>query len=122
MKPYSTRLRERRAVLRLAPAALIAGLMPAAAQFPGPPGTLPDGQAPVPEEGRLPNGKSQREEIAKADYQQNLKDARDLIELAKSFELDLEKDEHYVLSLSSLKKLDEMEKLTRRIRSRLKKI
>ena len=51
-----------------------------------------------------------------------MKDARGLIDLAKSFEEDLEKDDRYVLSVSSLKKLDEMDKTIRRIRDRLKKV
>jgi hypothetical protein len=50
-----------------------------------------------------------------------VKDAQELIALSKSFEEDLEKDDRYVLSLASLKKLDEIEKLTKRIRARLKR-
>lgn len=69
----------------------------------------------------LPSGKKQQDEILKADYASNLKDARALIDLAKSFEEDLEKDDRFVLSLSSLKKLDDIEKLTRRIRGRIKR-
>jgi hypothetical protein len=69
----------------------------------------------------MPNGKNKQELILKADYEQNVKDARGLIDVAKSFEEDLEKDDRYVLSLSSLKKLDEIERLTRRIRGRLKR-
>jgi len=63
----------------------------------------------------------QRDEILKADYDQNLKDARDLMDLAKSFELDLEKSDRFVLSLPLLKKLDEMEKITKRIRGRMRR-
>lgn len=73
------------------------------------------------EPGRLPNGKNQQDEILKADYQSNLKDSRALVDLATSFEEDLEKDDRFVLSLASLKKLDDIEKLTRRIRGRLKR-
>ncbi len=69
---------------------------------------------------RLPNGKRQRDEILKADYEQNLRDARDLMDLSKSFELDLEKSDAFVLSLGLLKKLDDMEKLTKRIRGRMR--
>lgn len=70
---------------------------------------------------RLPNGKRQVDEILKDDYEKNLKDARDLTGLAKSLEEDLEKNDAFVFSLSSLKKLDDMEKLTRRIRGRMKR-
>jgi hypothetical protein len=73
------------------------------------------------EDVRLPSGKKQKDEILKADYEQNVKDAQELIVISKSFEEDLEKDDRYVLSVSSLKKLDEIEKLTKRIRARLKR-
>ncbi|MGA2712318.1 MAG: hypothetical protein ABSG41_04360 [Bryobacteraceae bacterium] len=76
---------------------------------------------PNPENIRLPNGKRQMDEILKADYEKNLSDARELTGLAKSFEQDLEKNEAFVFSLASLKKLDDMEKLTKRIRARLKR-
>ena len=73
-----------------------------------------------PEDVRLPNGKLQRDAILKADYQSNLKDARDLIDLTKEFELDLEKSDASVLSLALLKKLDDMDKITKRIRGRMR--
>ena len=105
--------RIRRALLLLAPAALGVHLLPA--QKSG----LPPG--PEPDELRLPNGKKQQDEILKAEYEQNLKDAQELSNIARTFEEDLEKDDRFVLSLSSLKKLDDMEKLTKRIRSRMKR-
>ena len=77
--------------------------------------------APRPTAIRLPNGKKQSDEILKAEYEKNLKDAQELVSTAKAFEEDLEKDDRYVLSLSSLKKLDDIEKLTRRIRGRMKR-
>lgn len=75
----------------------------------------------APEDVRLPNGKKQSDEILKADYEKNLKDARELTALSRSLEDDLEKNDRFVLSLSSLKKLDDIEKLTRRIRGRMKR-
>jgi hypothetical protein len=74
-----------------------------------------------PEDVRLPNGKRQKDEILKQEYEQNVKDAQELANIARSFEEDLEKDDRFVLSLSSLKKLDDMERLTKRIRSRMKR-
>ena len=74
-----------------------------------------------PEDVRLPNGKKQSDEILKRDYEQNVKDAQDLVVIAKSFDEDLEKSDRFVFSLSSLKKLDDIEKLTKRIRGRMKK-
>ena len=74
-----------------------------------------------PPDQRLPNGKMQRDEILRDDYEKNVKDAAELAQLASSFQLDLEKSDRFVLSLSLLKKLDDMEKLTKRIRSRMKR-
>jgi hypothetical protein len=68
---------------------------------------------------RLPNGKSQQEEILKADYEKSLKDASDLIELAEQLKADLEKNDRHVLSIATLKKTEEIEKLARKIRTRL---
>src|ERR1700685_1672976 len=81
----------------------------------------PPTPAEPPEDVRLPNGKKQQDEILKAEYEQNVKDAQELAKLARAFEEDLEKDARYVLSLSSLKNLDDMEKLTKRIRGRMKR-
>jgi hypothetical protein len=112
--PHSDRLlRARRALLLLGPAALLN------AQLRDPPHGAEETER---ETGRLPNGKDQKNEIAKADYENNLKDARELMDLAKSFEEDLEKDDRFVLSITSLKKLDDIEKLTKRIRGRLKRV
>jgi hypothetical protein len=76
----------------------------------------------APEDLRLPNGKKQRDEILKADYEKDRKDAQEMTNLARSFEEDLEKNDRFVLSVASLKKLDDIEKLTKRIRGRLKRI
>ena len=73
------------------------------------------------EEPTLPNGKSQQEEILKAEHEQNLKDAAQLVEMAGQLKEDLEKNDRHVLSVSTLKKTDEIEKLVKRIRSRLRR-
>jgi hypothetical protein len=104
----------RRALLLLVPTALGVRLLPAQKNQQPP---LSD----APEDVRLPNGKRQQDEILKAEYEQNVKDAQELLNIARSFEEDLEKDDRYVLSLSSLKKLDDIEKLTKRIRGRMKR-
>lgn len=69
---------------------------------------------------RLPNGKLQRDEILKAEHQQNLKDAAQLVELSEQLKEDLEKNDRYVLSVSTLKKTDDIEKLVKKIRSRMR--
>ncbi len=74
-----------------------------------------------PTDRRLPNGKLQTDEILKSDYDQNVRDARDLTALSKSIELDFDKNDQNVLSLGLLKKLDDVEKITKRMRGRIKK-
>jgi hypothetical protein len=69
----------------------------------------------------LPNGKVQRDEILKADHEQNLKDAAQLADLAEQLKQELEKNDRYILSISTLKKTDEIEKLVKKIRSRLRR-
>jgi hypothetical protein len=68
----------------------------------------------------LPNGKSQKDEILRAEYQQNVKDAAELSDLAQQLKLDLEKNDRYVVSMATIKKTDDIEKLAKRIRARLR--
>ena len=73
-----------------------------------------------PDEVRLPSGKLQRDEILKAEHEQNVKDAAQLCELAQQLQQDLEKEDRFVLSMSTLKKTEDIEKLARKIRTRLR--
>jgi hypothetical protein len=75
---------------------------------------------PKPNDVRLPNGKLQQDEILKADHEKSVKDAAQLIELSESLKKELEKDDSHVLSIASLKKTEEIEKIAKRIRARLK--
>lgn len=85
----------------------------------GPPAhTLPP---ETPEDIRLPNGKLQREEILKVDYQKTLEDARALSKLADELKANLEKSDYNVLSVDTLKKTDDIDRLAKRIRDRLKR-
>ena len=77
--------------------------------------------APEPPDVRLPDGKSQKEAILKADYEKSLKDADELMKLSEELKIELERNDRHVLSVATLKKLDEMEKLVRRIRGRMKR-
>jgi biopolymer transport protein ExbD len=70
---------------------------------------------------KLPNGKSQKDEIIRVDYERNLKDAGDLARLAEEIKDDLEKGDRYLVSTKTLKKLDDVEKLTKDIRQRLRR-
>jgi hypothetical protein len=97
--------------------ALMLALIPVAA-----PQRLPQGPPPPDDhDTRLPNGKTQQEEILKADHERDLKDAAQLFELAEGLKEELEKNDRHVLSISSLKKTEEIEKLAKRIRSRLRR-
>ena len=81
----------------------------------GQPPRGPDGEP------RLPDGRSQKEEILKADHSKSLEDAGELMRLSEELKIDLEKNDRHVLSVTTLKKLDDMEKLVKRIRGRMKR-
>ena len=69
---------------------------------------------------KLPNGKSQKEEILKAEFEQNTKDSAQLVDLAQQLQQEIEKQGYSVVSMSTLKKTDDIEKLVKRIRGRLR--
>jgi hypothetical protein len=69
---------------------------------------------------QLPSGKSQRDEILKAEREQNIKDAAQLVELAQQLQVELEKNDRFVFSIATMKKTDDIEKLARKIRSRMR--
>ncbi len=81
---------------------------------------VPPGQPP--EDVKLPNGKSQRDEILKAERDKNIKDSADLVELAQQLQQDIEKNDAFVFSIATLKKTDDIEKLVKKIRSRMRHI
>jgi len=105
--------------MRLLPVLVIFAALAAPGQIAVPlPPDHPDLSSP--DEARLPNGKLQRDEMLKADYQKSLDDARELSKLADDLKLQLEKNDRNVLSLATLKKTEEIEKLAKRIHDRLK--
>ena len=80
------------------------------------------GQGPQhPTETRLPNGKLQSDEILKSEHEANVKDAAELADLVEQLKIDLEKNDRFVLSMATIKKTDEIEKLAKRIRSRMRR-
>jgi hypothetical protein len=108
--------RTRRAVLLSAAAS---ALLAAQDQQPEAPGR--DIPAPNSDhDQRLPNGKSQNNEIAKEQHQQALKEATDLVTVAQQLKDELQKAGDYVVPLASVKKTEEIERLAKRIRGRLK--
>lgn len=80
----------------------------------------PTTQDEAPEAAHLPNGKLQQDEILKEDHEKAIKDAAQLVDLAQSLKQEIEKDDAHILSISSLKKTEEIEKIARRIRARIK--
>lgn len=76
---------------------------------------------PDPLDTKLPSGKSQRDEILKADHEKNLEEVRELAKLSTELRDELEKTDKHVLSMGSIKKTEEIEKLAKRIRGRLKR-
>jgi hypothetical protein len=83
----------------------------------GPPRPRPDRDGDV----ILPNGKSQREEILKADHKKNMEDAAELVKLAEDLKAELEKNDRYIVSVKALKETEDIEKLAKNIRGRLKR-
>jgi hypothetical protein len=77
--------------------------------------------APQDTDVRLPSGKSQREEILKADHKKNLEDVARIQELARDLETELKAKGHSVLSASALRNTEEVERLARRIKGRLRR-
>lgn len=73
------------------------------------------------EEVKLPNGKTQREEILKADHKKNLEEAAELVKLSEALKTALEKNDRYIVSVTALKKTEDIEKLAKSIRARLKR-
>ncbi|MCX6599225.1 MAG: hypothetical protein NTV70_22975 [Acidobacteria bacterium] len=100
-------------MLRLLLIALVAAL-PILAQLPSNP-TPSEKTPPM----RLPDGRLQSEVILEAEHAQTLKDLEEMKKLLSEIEAALEKNNRHVLSLPSLKKLEEIEKRARKIRSRM---
>ncbi len=72
------------------------------------------------EDPRLPDGKSQKNAIAKQKHEQDLKDADQLVTAAQDLRDDLKRAGIFVVPLGSVKKTEEIENLAKRIRGRLK--
>jgi|SRR5271165_755496 len=89
-----------------------------------PPALFQIRQPPAPEkesDGRLPNGKLQRDEIIKAEHEKSLADASEIKHLAEELRADLDRDGSFVVSVQTIKKTEEIERLAKRIRGRLKR-
>ncbi len=96
---------------------LLLAAAPALAQNPA---TLPD-PFHRDRDVKLPSGKSQRDEILKADHERNIEEAKALAKLTDEIRADIEKSDRFILPAATLKKLDEAEKLVKKIRTRLRR-
>jgi hypothetical protein len=70
---------------------------------------------------KLPSGKSQRDEILRADHKRSQEDAAKLAVLSAELNEELAQSDSHVVSVKMLKKVEDMEKLIRNIRGRLKR-
>lgn len=70
---------------------------------------------------RLPDGRNQTDEILKAEHRKSLEEAEEMRKLAEELKAELEKNDRHVVSVSSIKKTEQIEKLAKRIRSRLRR-
>lgn len=101
-------------------AAWIAEAAPLAGQFsryPAPKEKQPGEEEPV----RLPSGKLQRDVILKHEHEKNLDDLKEIQKLTSELIEDLEAQSEFVFSVANLKKMEEMEKLSKQVKSRFKK-
>ena len=69
---------------------------------------------------KLPNGKSQKDAIAKEDHEAAMRDVNELITVAEQLRDELQKSGEHVVAVSSVKKTEEIERLAKKIRGRLK--
>lgn len=69
----------------------------------------------------LPSEQLSQEETRKANYEKSLQDVRELAKLAEDLKTELEKSDRFTISLTSVKKAEEIEKLAKRIRGRIKR-
>ena len=82
-----------------------------------PPALNPD----TPNIQRTPDGRNRTEMILKADHESSVKDIETIRKLVDDLKMEMERNDRHILSVSSLKKLDEIEKLVKKIRGRMKR-
>jgi GTP-binding protein EngB required for normal cell division len=80
------------------------------------------GQRRDPLEDRAPQMKREQiQRLLKADREKSLEEAAQLIKLSEELKIELEKNDQNILSLVAIKKTEEIEKLSKRIRGRLRR-
>jgi len=79
-------------------------------------------RARTPEEEHAPRMKqSQLDDLLKEEHRKSLEDAAKILELSEELKAELEKSDRHVLSVSALRKAEDIEKLAKRIRSRMRR-
>lgn len=71
-----------------------------------------------PEEKRLPDGRSQNEAILKEEHKRTMRELDEMAKLIQELRAEFEKNEHHVVSLGAIRKLEDIEKRSKRIRDR----
>ncbi len=80
------------------------------------------GQRQFPDEEKPAKLKTdQLERILKEDHRKSLDDSTELIKLSEALKVEIEKADPHVLSVSALRKTEEIEKIAKRIRSRMRR-
>ena len=70
---------------------------------------------------RSPNGKVWSDVIARADHERNLADAQEIVRLTTEIRDEIGAGQAFVLSLKTLKKVEEAEKRLKDLRSRMRR-
>ena len=70
---------------------------------------------------RTPDGRNRTEMILKADHEASIKDLESVRKLVEEVKIDMEKNDRHVLSVGTIKKLENIEKLSKRMRGRMKR-
>lgn len=100
---------------------MLGAALPAAAAAQSIPPELMTSQGDDRRPKRLPNGRLISEAIIKEDNRRNLDELKKIREITAALEKDLEETEGHVLSIDNLKRLEEIEKLSRSIRGRMRR-
>jgi hypothetical protein len=89
------------------------------------PNRIPPGQSPLPPEpnpekdDRLPNGKSRSVLLAEEEHKRAIDEADQLVKMAQDLRKQLGDAGKFVVPVAAVRKTEEIEKLARKIRSRL---
>ena len=69
---------------------------------------------------RLPNGKSRSDAIAQSEHKKALEEADQLVDMARNLKSQLDKAGSYVVPVNAVRTTEDIEKLAKKIRGRLK--